>query len=137
MLSPMLEKDLEEIAELEAANEELEAYRAQLAAVPPAPPSDAALALLAEDDAPPESTSDPFRAQDAAVAARKAALLATNKSLRVAVDARESGPYVAVAAPAPARMLPTWVKLSWPLAVVLGIMFLAAVPTLLRGCAGE
>lgn len=131
----MLEKDLEDIAELEAANEELEAYRERLAGFPAAPASDAALALLAEDDDEPESASGPFR--DGAVAARKAALLARNKSLRVAVDARE--PVVVVAPPVPIQhtRLPAWMKPSLPMVLIAGVAFVMIVPFLLQHCLSD
>lgn len=133
----MLEKDLEEIAELEAANEELEAYRAQLGAVPAASPSDAALALLAERDEAHPETGDPFRSHDAAVAARKAALLAVNTGLHVEVDARESGAYPVI--PSPARpVTPSlhWAKRSSTIALALGLILFLLLPALLHGCFG-
>lgn len=128
----MLKKDLEEIAELEAANEELEAYRQRLLRIPAAPPSEAALALLAEEDDEPGSAA--FR--DGA-AARKTALLAKNKCLRVAVDARE--PVVVALAPAPVRrtQLAAWMKPSLPMVICAGILFSMTIPFWLRHCLSD
>ncbi len=124
----MLEKDLEEIAELEAANAELEAYRAELGAVPAAPPSDASLALEAENNDAQGSPDGLFRAQDAALAARKSALRTANTRLRIEVDARESGSYAAIPVAAQ-RVVPARSGLPVRAAVLtgLGVVVLTAL----------